>query len=955
MNKLAWPLRALTVCISILTIYGFSQDPLASQVAEQGSDEEAFLVRRIAEFWKDGDLGIVKQQIIDFLDRYPQSEHASYFWGKLGHIYLQEKEYTRALECYEHIQDEQVKKEHIVDQVYCYYELDEYGKLCSLADPYLQSTHPSIQERKDELYFFVGEGLFRRMLAEDNEDLKRNLATQAQAYYVQIKDSHLQDVAAFPLAQIDGILGHYEEGSKAYLALADKHPDMKEDLLFQAATFQAQVDPQTAIATFNQIKEMGGEQSKNATFNYIVLLFQTQQYDSVIADYEKIVDAIPETQQAMFYFIVGQSLFSTKQYAQAINPISIYISAQSTPSDELKNALLIQMTCAHHACDDALFKNCFEKLDMLFPGDPELPKALFMHALLLKEKGDFVLAAEKLQEIKEKYPAFEQREDFLFEYALLAYQNEHWHESYRAFHDFISEFPDSDRIDHARRLFLSASLSWYQDEARKENKDSLYSRAEFFRDLQIGLDHYHILNEEEKIDWALLYAQTAYEIAAYDRALKCLQDHIFVQPIKEKGHLSQLARAHLIAGLCYGQRGDDGGAICMHLEKAIELDPDAYDTASTHIELYNTYIALAGYPDSKQLDQGDKQDYLEQAASHLQIAIADKGASIKRENLFWLANYYFVQAHDYCKSHWTHQIHDYPEIALAVERATEHYEYLLYEGGQQIQITSDSIYLEDEILKFAKLLEYQGEYARKQQTIESLIEQQYQQDSLPWQSKSLAFFELASTYKKRGLDQKAYETFAFVQTLMSPASSLLGSETALEAARLHFKVLDDSLKNESNEEVLGILNLLKELQIRKNPNSEPVHLEAALEYASIRSNLVKDQEESGQRYLFFLNRMEEDFNAQDDPVAQNYLTEIHKDRTKEELFQCYMQFIKAERIRLAAEEEHRKEKFNVMEELHENALSIYEEIRVHPAVSFDLHERILASIERIHALTTYKQ
>ena len=38
------------------------------------SDEEAFLIRRIAEFWKDGDYAIVKTQIYEFIKKYPNSD-----------------------------------------------------------------------------------------------------------------------------------------------------------------------------------------------------------------------------------------------------------------------------------------------------------------------------------------------------------------------------------------------------------------------------------------------------------------------------------------------------------------------------------------------------------------------------------------------------------------------------------------------------------------------------------------------------------------------------------------------------------------------------------------------------------------------------------------------------------------------------------------------------------------
>lgn len=57
----------LILSASFMT-FGLSQGE-AKQVVkttQTQSDEEAFLIRRIAEFWKDGDFAIVKTQIVDF-------------------------------------------------------------------------------------------------------------------------------------------------------------------------------------------------------------------------------------------------------------------------------------------------------------------------------------------------------------------------------------------------------------------------------------------------------------------------------------------------------------------------------------------------------------------------------------------------------------------------------------------------------------------------------------------------------------------------------------------------------------------------------------------------------------------------------------------------------------------------------------------------------------------------
>ena len=73
----------LILSVSLLTFAfpkGEAKEPVKTTQTE--SDEEAFLIRRIAEFWKDGDFAIVKTQIVDFLDKYPESSLKNYFLGE---------------------------------------------------------------------------------------------------------------------------------------------------------------------------------------------------------------------------------------------------------------------------------------------------------------------------------------------------------------------------------------------------------------------------------------------------------------------------------------------------------------------------------------------------------------------------------------------------------------------------------------------------------------------------------------------------------------------------------------------------------------------------------------------------------------------------------------------------------------------------------------------------------
>ncbi|MCB1107677.1 MAG: hypothetical protein KDK76_06250 [Chlamydiia bacterium] len=909
------------------------------------SDEEAFFIRRIAEFWKDGDFAIVKTQIADFLDRYPNSELKDYFLGILGDIYLQDNQYENALSSYQKVQDKEVQEKTLINKLQCYYELDQYEALATDGRPFLSSKASEIVDRKEELYFLMGEALFRQSLKEENTETKQTLAKEARNYYEKLPQGQYQEISEFALAEIASILGNYEKGAALYGILAEKHPEMKEDLLFQVGSLEAHYNKLGAIETFRIVNGLGGKRAPEATFNLLVLLFQCEEYEEILSTYEKIAPSVPNSFEPTFNFIVGKSYFSSGNFQDAIDPLQKYISSTYIPSEQLKNALLIQMTCAHQTQNEKLFTKSFEKLDTLFPNDSEIPKALFMHAMILKDQGAITLADEKLKMIKDRYPAFENQESFAFEYGLLAHQNGRWKESYDLFKNYVNEFDESARVDAAWKLFLSSSIHLY----KQADEGSAYTKSHFFNDLQAVLDHSNYLNDKEMRDYALLYAKTAYELDYYSEALRCLQDHIFLK-IEEKDDRATLAEAHFIAGLCHAEVQADHSAFCMHLEQAMTLNPELYDSPPTHLQLYNAYISLAGYGDRKSVPSNGQQqkEFINHAAEHLQEAISKGDISIKDENRLWLANHYYQQVQ---QSH-ENKIANHPEVTNAIDRATLHYQNLLLKEGKLITFTADNLHLENEVVKLAKLFEYQNAQTKKLDLLKGLLEQQSEKPDLNWSSQKGALFELAMVYEALGEKEKAFETFSFIHAQANHFPTALACHASLEASRLHFELIEEGMRNEKNEEILSILNDLKELQIRKNANSEPMHLEAALEYAKIRS-VISNADEQDARYLFFLSRIKDDFTSSEDLVTQDYLVNLGRDTGKRQIFDAYMKFIDAEKIRLEAKNLYKQERLSEMEELHESALTIYSEIKNDPNTPSDLYERTITSIKEINALNSY--
>lgn len=905
------------------------------------NDEEAFLIRRIAEFWKDGDFRIVKMQIVEFFEKYPESSLKEYFLGILGDLYLQENNPTLALEAYEQIQSKDLFEKILINKLHCYYDLNRYSEIVEQGAPYLSQSSSEFAHRQHELSFLIAEGFFRQGLElSDTDPTKISLYEQSLPLYDSLQETAYKEVACFALAESHRILGNYQTAASLYNELAERYPEQKDDLLFQAGNLQAQFDQTAAIGTFSQIIEREGKYASEAQFNRLILLFKTEQYSSVLSDYEKVANVVPDESIPTYKYIVGKSYYAIDKFQEASAPLSEYIASQSEPSDQLKNALLIQMTCAHKLTDEPLYAQSLDMYQSLFPADEELPKALFLHAVMLKETGEMELAREKMSLIKEKFPDFESQEHFMFEYGYLAHEAGEWEKAYDTFNEYLGTYHDSDNTQAAWKIFFSAALH------RVDENDQGYSKEQFYTDIQDVLAIDGLFSEGETNTYKLLFAKTSYELGKYEETYEYLS-HLLGVFSDEQSPL-HVAEAHYLAAICLYEQQMNHADFCKHLEIALQLDPGTYDKGSTHVHLFNGYLIESGLMESSETANSQLTD---KAAEHLYTAITKDDAFIKSENTLWLANHYYKKVKEHTDRHWTASLSDTEELQECAARSQILFEKELLSEGSLKPLDESTLSFEPEALKLADLYSLQGKQQERLSIVTSLLEQQSIAE-MDWQYKKHALYELGQTYKALGNPNKALETFNYISTFTTAMPTVMSNSAAYEVARMHYKLLDAQNVSEANEDVLAVLNELKELQIRKNALSEPVHLEAALEYTAIRMELA-DASERLERGKFFLTRMKEDFSSQADTIGQEYHATLETNAPKKAMYASYMKYVEAEILRLQAEELMGQEKRNECEEVCENALALFEEIKSSTNTPKELYERTLQSIEKVNGLSAY--
>lgn len=879
------------MCVVLLESLAFAAPINLSQEIE--NKEEAFLVRRIAEFWKDQDYKIVKGQVIEFLETFPKSRINDHLRGILGDIYLQETAYEKALQVYSQIKSNAIIEKIAINKLQCLYELDRFGEIIQFGSQFATKIPDDFENRLDEYHFLMGEGYFRSA-AQMEEGAKRlDYLSKAEPFYEKVIQSSFSDSSMFALAEIYRLRKENEKAAKYFAELSERHPDQKEELLFHAGLAQAEFDKPQAIETFTKIVAKGGLKSQDAALNRLILFFQKEQYEDVIDSYSVVLKDLDEQKAPTLSYIIGRSYFAQEDYENASTWLKKYISTNQDASSELRNALLMQLNCAQNLHSETLYDESVAQLVTLFPQDKELPQAEFIHAMMLKEKQDFEGAEKKLAKLIRNHPNFEDLETLYLEFALVTYSSDQWEKSYKALNQFLQKFPNSEHSDIAWKYLLSSSLNLLK--SSESGASVAYSKKDFLKDLTAVLARSEILTPNEKRECLFLQGKMAYELEHFSDSLTYLNKYLELYP-KD----ATAPEAHLLVALCHHKLNGQPEKFCKHAEAALKGNPELESKSSIHLELYNVYLSLIEKSEKTGSTTETIQSLYRNAADHLYTAMQLQDLPIKLENRLWLGNYYYNEAVRAPELYELDGSLPKDENKAMYNRSLSLLEGVVRdEGAQLITLSANTAYLEWEALKIANLYGRSGEFDKKLSVLRNLAEQQSKNPSWDWKLRKETLLEIAKTYDLIGKKEEAFETYDFIASQYAKKPSFVSEYSYLQSLKIKFDLMDSSMKIDSNDQVFSILNDLKELQIRKAVASEPIHLEAALEYAWIRARTSSFNEQP-ERYQFFLNRIKEDYENATDPMVVTYQSELKYNDTKNDLYNAYMLFVEAEIARCEA-------------------------------------------------------
>lgn len=861
-----------------LSLIGTSLIGTLPAVERAASLQEGIELRRIAEYCKEKNFHAVKTQIHVFLSKHPHSDSAPSLYAMLGDILFSESDFPAALNAYERIKKEELQAKIEFRRIHCLHQLARFEDVVQTTNAYLKQAPP---QEIATLRLQLANALFRQALNAEDKGNKQRLIHLAKEQFKLLGPTEYSDQAIAPLAHIHTFLKEYPQAAKMYFLLAEKDAKHREEYLLQALQLQLKFDRSAAIDTCQKIYALEGNAAPQAAFNQLSLLFQEKRYRDAVLFQETALKYVSEEQLPLAHYFIGRSLHHIGDYPNAAANLEKFLAKHSDDALRLKNALLTLLHCAKEIDDLSLFEKNLETLKTVFPKENETVKAILLHAQLCRGKGEIGKASHNLKTLLDNFTDLQERDNILYDYALLLSKEQHWLDSAFAFESFIKQFPAHPQHKNAWRNAIQCHFNAIKVSSPET---AFVKKEKLCHILNQALREKGVFSPEERQKMRFSLASTLFEIQKYESCLGELAEYL-----KDYHADPHIGEAYLLTALTHFNGTKDLDLFTAYAEKALEHEPAMADAAKLHLTLFNTYLSRAEKKGAE-----EKSEVLLKAADHL-YRVLDQ--PIKKENQLWLSNFYY---------------HQYKESSTALcadflNRSIDVLEKILSFSSQNpvLAISSDALDKEAEALKLAELYLDKKKNPERIAVLLALTEEYKNHPEFDWKYQRLAHFELATAYREEKQYDKALAAYAFLINSSSHAASYFSTAAQLDKTLLEFSLLDAEHKKEGEPKMQAICDALKDIEIKRKLFSEPCHLEAALSYIDIMTTLSEDVA-LVERRLLLLDQLKNSYASESDPLVIQYLSTKAEFPDKHALYQQYMSLIAIDILSAQAFTAHRK-------------------------------------------------
>ncbi|HEV7736365.1 MAG TPA: tetratricopeptide repeat protein, partial [Chlamydiales bacterium] len=569
---------ASTLCSAPLNL-------LASETI--GNIEESLFLRRIVDFWEEGEYTIAKHQMGEFLETFSESSYANTLRMTLGDLFLREKNFQEAINCYSQISDPILANQLFIRRMQCLYHLQWHATLADECEAYLQQTDDQKNNgERLEATYLLATALYEQCIHHTvSEEELVAIAERAKPYFEILSNSRLSNEVAGAFAHLRCILKDFQGASQIYLNLANETAN-PEEFLFQAALLESKYDKRKSLQSFGEIAEEGGKFAAEAAYNRLLISFDLGLHEEIIADGAQILIIVPPEKKTFVQVILGQSYLALNKCTEAAAAFNAFLQ-EDIPTESIQPVLLQIVETAYRTANLALLDLGIEKWTALDPKDPNLATASFTRAQILKKEGKLEEAKKEIATLLKRFPEFEIRPEAAFNLIQLEASGTRLAAYREAALFFIQQYPSHELTPSAWKhlAFASSKLATESKELTEQ----------FIRDLETYLTKCVFCNPAEKFDLQFRLAKSYFDIGAHQESLNLLE--LLCESDCES--FETKADAELLLALCFRDGQKDLSRFCELAELALLHKATLLSQADQHLALFNAYLHVC--PEAKDI------------------------------------------------------------------------------------------------------------------------------------------------------------------------------------------------------------------------------------------------------------------------------------------------------------------------------------------------------------------
>ena len=172
--------------------------------------QEAQFLKRMKEYWKEGDFETAKRQIRSYLEQNPNPVLCEEMHLLLGDLYLKEGNFLSALEEYDQIKKEELLDKLFYNKVLCFYETNKVEQLLDISKSF--ASHPTITlEQKNSIRYLCASNFFEYSIASQNKDL--NVLEKSKELFESCAGTPFENLSFYPLARLNELHGNKKQAA----------------------------------------------------------------------------------------------------------------------------------------------------------------------------------------------------------------------------------------------------------------------------------------------------------------------------------------------------------------------------------------------------------------------------------------------------------------------------------------------------------------------------------------------------------------------------------------------------------------------------------------------------------------------------------------------------------------------------------------------------------------------